>query len=524
MRSSPWPRFAIALLLASTIPWLAASGSTPQATRHTITPEGTAIIASPGVDAPTTPPTGTRDPYIWRSQHAVIIGSSVGISYCLDREDVMVGQQNAPPSFTEIYEAAGSGTAYWTQTSYESQVAARAGVYALADYTASGVVLTGWYQDLDNPAWSHDLPACQVATISKSLTVNMDGTRVFFGCFYGGQVRFIAVDAVTGTILVDTIIPLGAASLRNINSTDDGRYVDLNCGATHVVYDVDLDAERARVDVGASTDPCGISETGEWIVAGFTTVKVYQWDAGAGTYVLRWTRATPSHYVRTTAVSEQGFWIVGWNANTYNQNRYQRWNLETGLLEWTYDGPTSSGAVQDLPVAVDYTRARDSFAFANWGDAGGDSPEILVLSAAGKALFQTQAPGSMFDVAISEDGRYVAATGKLVHANIMGNGSDTYCGFAGDPMAVTEVSLPVHQMRAFPNPFRDAITFQAPQGGQLPDVRILDPNGRLVRTLPAGSSPAWRGLDEHGQIVPAGVYYCKSSEMPGRGTRIVFVR
>ena len=523
MRSSLFARFTIALLLALSIPWIAASGSTSRAVQHTITPDGTALIEDPGAVTPTAP-TGMRDPYIWRSQHASVIGSSVGISDCLDREDVMVGQQNATPSFTEIFEAAGAGTAYWTVPSYESQVAARRGVYALADYTATGIVLTGWFEDLGTPAWSHDFPGGQSASRNNTLMVNMDGTRVLFGFFYGGQVRFIALEAVTGTILVDTIITLASPSLRNMDATDDGRYVDLNCGAIHVVYDVDLNVERTQVNVGASTNPCGISETGEWIVSGFTTSKAYQWDEGAGTYLLRWTRTTPSHYAGVSAVSEQGFWIVGWYSSSYNQNRYQRWNLETGQPDWTYDSPTSTGQVQDLPVSLDYSRSRSSFAIGCWGDASTYSPEILVLSAAGEELFSMHAPGSMFDVAIAEDGRYVAATGKLVHANIMGSGSDAYCAHAGDPMAVESSEVLAPHLSAFPNPSRGAITFRAARGEATSAIRILDQSGRLVRTLPAGVEQVWRGTDDLGQAAPAGVYYCKAKETESLGIRIVLVR
>lgn len=71
-------------------------------------------------------------------------------------------------------------------------------------------------------------------------------------------------------------------------------------------------------------------------------------------------------------------------------------------------------------------------------------------------------------------------------------------------------------LQCWPNPFRDHIGFSyglAP-GNKNAALKIFDVTGRLVRSffLPKSPSPnpstlIWDGLDEHGQAVPAGVYY-----------------
>ncbi len=521
---------AVALFLAGT---LSATAEQVPATAllHEIGPNGTSFIETRGeVAVPAAPAEGDpmRAPLLWRSVHEIMIGASTGISLHGGRRDVMVSHENYPPTPVEMFEALGDGTPYWTETGTYAQVAARGGVYALADFDGGATMsLTCWYEDLDTPAWTLDLPGCTPAGYKQSLIINMDATRVFFGCFYTGQVRFMAFEAATGTILVDTIIPLDSPSLRNMGCTDNGRFVDLNCGRYHVVYDVDTDAIRDIVDTQASTNPVGISESGEWLAAGFTRTRLFQWDPDSERYVLRWAPSAPG-YAGVIMVSDDGYWITGWYSTSYNQNRFERRTSETNVIEWTTTLPTSPGHVQDIPVSIDFDRERAVIAVACWGDTYEISPEIVVLATDdGEELCALHAPGSMFDVAISEDGTYVSATGKLVHANIMGNGSDTYCAMAGNPAAVEDPRAPKLALSAWPNPSRVSTTLfpaYTTEGAGDITLRILDQTGRLVRTLSGSGTLCWNGTDDRGAAVPAGVYYGVMAGQPSAGTRIVMLR
>jgi len=496
-------------------------GAAGEACVHELAATGTTVtttldpqFAEPGAPAGTPVSVGDSRDYLWRNTHTGWIGSSTGISLVPGREDVMVGFVNAPPSVVEFYDAAGSGVPYLTAPAHEAQIAARDGVYVEANLVGGGITLTGWYSDLSTPAWTLTLPGAGFADNDNTLQVNMDATRVFFGYFQNTtEAWLLVVDAATGDVLVKTLINITPVSLRGISCSDDGQYAVLNCGATHIVYDVDLGAERGRISTGASTDPTAISETGEWVAAGFTSCKAWQWDPGTQTYVLRWTRSTSGHYLGVNMISERGYWIVGWYSSSYNQNRIQRWSLSTGELLWVIDLPTSPGTVQDLPVSIDYSRNRSVIAIGCWGDTYAISPEILAFTPDGDELASLHAPGSIFDVAVSTDGRYVSGTGKLVHANIMGNGADIYCMFAGDPAAVEAGNErpvgPSLQLSASPNPCREGTLIRArgPQaaGGV---VRIIDGSGRLVSTLALGpSGAAWDGHDRRGQAAAAGRYY-----------------
>ena len=83
-----------------------------------------------------------------------------------------------------------------------------------------------------------------------------------------------------------------------------------------------------------------------------------------------------------------------------------------------------------------------------------------------------------------------------------------------------------------PNPFRaaTAIPFALPQRGRV-HLRLLDLQGRVVRTLIEGELPAgthrlqWDGRDDHGELVRSGVYFVKLSTSEGDAMRrAIFVR
>jgi hypothetical protein len=75
---------------------------------------------------------------------------------------------------------------------------------------------------------------------------------------------------------------------------------------------------------------------------------------------------------------------------------------------------------------------------------------------------------------------------------------------------------PPFSVTAAPNPFNPAVTvaWELPRAGDL-DVRIFDLAGRLVRELrsgPAAAGPGsvvWRGRDDEGRTVAAGMYFCR---------------
>jgi hypothetical protein len=91
-------------------------------------------------------------------------------------------------------------------------------------------------------------------------------------------------------------------------------------------------------------------------------------------------------------------------------------------------------------------------------------------------------------------------------------------GIEENNLAVTNINIPVD---ISPIPFKDKVNirFNIPGQNNI-DIRIYNASGRLVNTLNvnavsgqrlAVSNITWDGKDNHGKILPAGIYFCRIS-------------
>jgi len=101
-------------------------------------------------------------------------------------------------------------------------------------------------------------------------------------------------------------------------------------------------------------------------------------------------------------------------------------------------------------------------------------------------------------------------------------------GGLSDAVGVPVAGAPVPVVRAYPNPFRSAVTIE--HGGAA-SVAIHDVAGRRVRTIRTGAAGApgsvtWDGRDDAGRPLPAGVYWSSRLEEvhAGRAVRLVLLR
>lgn len=115
-----------------------------------------------------------------------------------------------------------------------------------------------------------------------------------------------------------------------------------------------------------------------------------------------------------------------------------------------------------------------------------------------------------------------ATTDSMIVRTLNGNPSDVLPG-GGIPALTLE--------RSRPNPFSGgtAISFHLPSGAERVVLTVLDPAGRLVRTLRDGAALAgehvehWDGLDMHGVDAPAGMYFYKLTTPWGTKTERVLL-
>lgn len=97
----------------------------------------------------------------------------------------------------------------------------------------------------------------------------------------------------------------------------------------------------------------------------------------------------------------------------------------------------------------------------------------------------------------------------------MGDVCDTQTSLPG----LSELPAAYALLGSHPNPFRGttSIHYAVPAGGGEVTLRIIDVNGRLVRTVVTGREQAghrtveWDGRDERGSELPPGIYFSRMS-------------
>jgi len=80
------------------------------------------------------------------------------------------------------------------------------------------------------------------------------------------------------------------------------------------------------------------------------------------------------------------------------------------------------------------------------------------------------------------------------------------------------------ELRAWPNPTRQAIRFELPDGSNPREIEILDGSGRLIARVSPGASPTWDGHDQMGNPVPAGIYFARVRGSGTESVRLALVR
>ncbi len=92
------------------------------------------------------------------------------------------------------------------------------------------------------------------------------------------------------------------------------------------------------------------------------------------------------------------------------------------------------------------------------------------------------------------------------------------------PMEVTALGVTapragkgVRAGRVWPSLFRNRLNIEVSQSD---DVRILDSNGRLVRSLRVDGTGCWDGRDESGRRLPAGAFVVRGRQVSSRVTRL----
>jgi len=299
---------------------------------------------------------------------------------------------------------------------------------------------------------------------------------------------------------------------RQVRITADGSKCIFRCSATLYRVDTATGALEATYDLGSSTDCFGVSPDGSVVAYGFTAARIAVWD-GAD-YQLEAAIGVPGYYGGAAAAAGDNSTVYfGFYKNNYTTNRIIRYDLNTSSTQWIYDYPVGSGGYQDVVEWMDCSSDGRWMVTASWGCETGGGAEVNVFDDLyhDEPVCSIDTPGSMFHADITDDGRYVSAAGKHVHANEMGSGSDVYMAEI-DILGLSTETSPPSGLDIYPNPSAGSFSasYRVPDSGTV-SLEVYDQSGRLVHRQNLTES----GTAEVNADLPSGVYTCRISGQEG---------
>jgi hypothetical protein len=284
------------------------------------------------------------------------------------------------------------------------------------------------------PLWSYTF--APLIAGGSSVGISRSGERIVAGIHNAAaaRVELAVFDGDAGALLSYTTLPVRGA-LHAFDLSADGSTLLVTADTTLYVFDVASAAVSFSVDVSTSLDAVAISGNGDVIACGgFNWMRVWERNTSGG-WSPTFTRFVPgSNYVGALDVSADGSTVA--YAFTYYDTfltvRIEAFDVAAKVVTMT-DIATGVGLLQnvvgDIAVCADGSR----FAVGVWGDAINSVPELRYYARnQNTALSLVDMPGSVYAVAISADGRRVAAAGKAVHANTLGNGGSIVLLDAGN--------------------------------------------------------------------------------------------
>ncbi|MBM3286262.1 MAG: WD40 repeat domain-containing protein [Candidatus Eisenbacteria bacterium] len=344
----------------------------------------------------------------------------------------------------------------------------------------------------------------------------------------GGEIRVL--DGATGALRFARPLP---APPEGVSVSGDGLLVAANIRGFAKVWVAATGALRDSVAIpGGTQTSAALSDNGFYLVTGgfSRTVRLYRWN-GAD-YVQDWSHSIPSTtWVTALTISRDGTTIV---AGT--------WTNPTGGRVVVYDRSSSTPLWTDASFgdevhSVAVTPDGAKIAAASWGRSGGTVGNVVSVYERGSSIplwtigdDAIAGVGSCMSVDLSENGCFLLAGGKEVHAREFGGGGFVMAIDVSSPAAVDDLGG-TQSFRAAPNPFRESLRIAG--AGSL--VSIWSADGRLIRTVRGPrrgeradggwSAPAlWDGRDEAGREAPAGVYFIWGAASGAAPIRVARIR
>lgn len=277
------------------------------------------------------------------------------------------------------------------------------------------------------PIWTYDFAVNYNFNNIRNIDVSADGEVVIAAArdTNAGTSLVVILDGANGTVLDSLIVNAGVGGLE---LNDSGTRAVLTAGATVVVIDTITMNTLHSFAVSGGGGFQRISRDGMTVAGGGFNCFVHREIDGVWTQIYSLNHAS-NWLGNGLALSGNGdtLFLVSHNYSTgYLTLTYRVIDISCIPVEIAQITTQGAGSLQDTVIQSQASADGETFAVISWGSQDNVHPEVQIFDRELNLIGSIDTPGSPFSLDMSSDGQFVVVGSKSVHANISGNGSNTY--------------------------------------------------------------------------------------------------
>ena len=278
------------------------------------------------------------------------------------------------------------------------------------------------------PDWTWTSPVGIVNHDYTTILVSGDGETIALLVHDNSTngARLAVLDAATGTPVLDQ--PLDTFGIfLTAQLSPDGSTLALASGLKLLVYDIPTASvvHEAFLFTSPQYGALALSGDGSLLATGtLGSFTLLQRQAGGGYTTLNTQALGGSTYCRRLALSADGSTVVAGLHQLGDKNTVMLRAFDTASQDMTLDLEfAGTGSYDNLIQEIECSDNGLRFAVGLWGDEGELVPEVLLYQQGMvEPLVIDDLPGSVTELDLSSDGRWLAVASKGVHANVWGGG------------------------------------------------------------------------------------------------------
>jgi hypothetical protein len=361
---------------------------------------------------------------LWQTEDPIAIANNVDMSG--DGQSIVVGWW-LNSMRTSRYATIGAGTPVWEypeNVNFFLPVSSSDNGNVMAS-CGSQVPLNVWLNGAGpNPSWSYTAPDSYNWV---DVDVSDNGVNVVAVCKWLGAnpaSRLLVFTASSGTLLWQSDFT-ATNGVNGVEISEDNGWVVVSGYSNFFVYQMSTQS-LFFTGPNYSQTICGIDDDAEYLAEGDFYGVLHLYRRIGSAYVQQWQNSMGG-WITSVDISSDGSTVIAGNFNysPTNSGLVRGFSID-GTVRFTYS------QYGDYVASVMLCNNGSVGVAGSWGQLDATYGDVFTAfdMSTGTVIYRllddVDEPGSIFAVAIADNGAYATAGGKAVHARTFGNGGQTY--------------------------------------------------------------------------------------------------